>query len=77
MKIQVDYNEDMKYVSMTDLDTGFNAIYDATSDVSLIEAFKMFIKDSTEYSYVLEPVYDDKGNFVYNQLTMKEAILNG
>ena len=74
MRIQVDYNEDMKNVCMTDMDTGFNAIYDATSDTSLIEAFKMFVKDSKEYPYTEEPVYDENGNFVYNQMTMKEAI---
>lgn len=77
MKIQVDYDESMKNVSMTDMDTGFNAIYDATSDTGLIEAFRMFIKDSKEYPYTVEPVYNEEGDFAYNQMVMKEAILNG
>lgn len=77
MRIQVDYDENMKNVSMTDMDTGFNAIYDATSDAGLVEAFKMFVKDSKEYPYTTEPVYDEEGNFAYEQMVMKEAILNG
>ena len=74
MKIKVDYNENMKNVCITDMDTGFHAIYDATSDTGLIEAFTMFIKDSKEYPYTIEPVYNEDGDFVYNQLIMKEAI---
>lgn len=74
MRIQVDYNKDMKNVSMTDMDTGFNAIYDATSDTSLINAFKMFVEDSKEYPYTIEPVYNEAGDFVYEQLVMKETI---
>lgn len=74
MKIQVDYDESMKNVSMTDMDTGFNAIYDATSDTGLIDAFRMFINDSKEYPYTSKPVYDEEGNFAYNQITMKETI---
>lgn len=77
MRIQVDYDENMKNVSMTDMDTGFNAIYDATSDAGLVEAFKMFVKDSKEYPYTTEPVYDEEGNFAYEQMVIKEAILNG
>ena len=77
MRIQVDYDENMKNVSMTDMDTGFNAIYDATSDAGLVEAFKMFVKDSKEYPYTTEPVYDEEGNFAYEQKVIKEAILNG
>lgn len=76
MRIQVDYDENMKNVSMTDLDTGFNAIYDATSDTGLIEAFSMFVKDSKEYPYTTTPVYNEDGSFAYNQLIMKEAISN-
>ena len=77
MRIQVDYDENMKNVSMTDMNTGFNAIYDATSDAGLVEAFKMFVKDSKEYPYTTEPVYDEEGNFAYEQMVIKEAILNG
>jgi hypothetical protein len=76
MKIQVDYNEDMKNVFMTDIDTGFNAVYDAVSDSSLVNAFKMFIKDANEYPYTIEPVYNEEGNYVYDQMVMKET-LNG
>ena len=74
MRMQVDYNEDMKVASMTDLDTGFNAVYDAVSDASLIDAFHMFIKDSKEFPYAEVPVYDNNDNLAYYQLTMKEAI---
>ena len=74
MKIQVDYDENMKNVSMTDIDTGFNAIYDATSDASLIDAFTMFVKDAKEYPYTTEPVYTEDGEFAYEQMVMKEAI---
>ncbi len=74
MRIQVDYDESMKNVSMTDMDTGFNAIYDATSDTGLIEAFGMFVKDSKEYPYTIEPVYNEDGEFAYEQMVMKEAI---
>jgi hypothetical protein len=37
----------------------------------------MFIKDSKEYPYTMEPVYNEEGNFIYNQMVIKEAILNG
>ena len=74
MRIQVDYDENMNNVSMTDIDTGFNAIYDATSDASLIDAFKMFVKDAKEYPYTTEPIYNEDGEFAYEQIIMKEAI---
>ena len=74
MKIKVDYDESMKNVSMIDMDTGFNAIYDATSDAGLIEAFSMFVKDAKEYPYTTEHVYNDEGEYVYDQIVMKEAI---
>lgn len=74
MRIQVDYDKSMKNVSMIDMDTGFNAIYDATSDTSLIEAFSMFIKDAKEYPYTIEPVYNEDGKYAYSQITMKEAV---
>ena len=74
MKIQVDYDESMKNVCMTDIDTGFHAIYDATNDTGLIEAFSMFVKDVKEYPYITEPVYNEEGEYVYDQFVMKEAI---
>ena len=74
MRIQVDYNENMNNVFITDIDTGFNAIYDATSDTSLIDAFRMFIKDAKEYPYTTESIYNEDGEFAYEQMIMKEAI---
>lgn len=77
MRIQVDYNESMNNVTMTDVDTGFNAVYDAVSDTGLIDAFKMFVRDSKEYPYTTEQVFNEEGEFAYNQMVMKEAVLNG
>jgi hypothetical protein len=77
MRIQVDYDKNMNVASITDLDTGFNAVYDATSDTNLINAFQMFIKDSKEHcctDFINQPVYGLSGNVEYYQLTMKEAI---